>query len=71
MPNIHFIKMGSPMKKPVKNVCRPSPRSPAWSGLDWMYFSNNVDCGGFDNRDRTAMDYKWRDPFTGEVVCNP
>ena len=54
-----------------KSICTPSPRSPAWSALDWMGFSDNLDCGGFGNRDRTAVDYKWRDPFTGEVMCNP
>lgn len=39
--------------------------------LDRIGFSDNVDCGGFGNRDRMAVDYKWRDPYTGEVVCNP
>jgi len=54
-----------------KNICTPSPKSPAWSGLDWTTFSDNVDCGGFGNRDRTGVDFKWRNPYTGEVVCNP
>ena len=53
----------------LTSICALSPRSPFRSGR-WKTFENNVDCGGFGNRDTATQNFKWIDAETGRVVCD-
>jgi hypothetical protein len=53
-------------------ACTESPGSPAHHEA-WILFQDNIDCGGFGNRDTNqplySKEYRWLDPSTGVVVC--